>query len=478
MIDKDRGALRLAAVDASALALGLTPGMTLADARARLPDVDAVPLDAAGDQILLERLLADFDRFSPMVALDPPWGLVLDVTGCAHLFGGESRLSEAVRHRAESVGLSVRFALARTPEAARALARFGSGGIVPEGQDSRWTGPLPVAALELGDSDLQALRRAGLATVADVDTRPRAALAARFGSTLPDRLDRLMGRVDVRISPQRSPPPIRSDRVLLEPITGMEQVETVLSDLLTDLQGQLESRSLGARQLILSLFRVDGDVRQITLELARPARKAGLLLKLWHERLGSLSHPLEAGFGYDHLRLGARGLASLLPEQAQLEAAPDISIRTSELLDRLSARLGSGAVLRFRAVDTHLPERASRLCRYGDPVQQDNPWAGLSDIRQAACRPLHLFDPPQPIEAIALAPDSPPARFRWRRVDHRVTHAEGPERIETEWWRAPGHRVRDYYRVEDSEGRRFWLFRAGSYGADPPPRWYLHGLFA
>ncbi|WP_291535942.1 DNA polymerase Y family protein [Brevundimonas sp.] len=476
LTDKDRGALRLTAADAQALALGLSPGMTLADARARVPNLDVRSHDVDADARLLKAVLADFDRFTPMAALDHPHGLMLDVTGCAHLFGGEAGLMQAVRSRAERVGLQTRLAMARTPQTARALSRFGPGGIAPQGRDADLARRLPIAAMELPSRDHQALRRAGLKTLGDLDDRPRAPLAARFGADFPDRLDRLMGRVDVRITPHRPPPPVIADRIVAEPIAETDAVHAVIADLLTDVEHQLETRGQGARRFILALYRLDGDIRRIALQTARPLRDPAALRRLFRERLAALSRPIDPGFGFDQLRLSADQLRGLSPEQAAFDRRPDASAALDALIDQLSARLGPEAVLRIEPFASHLPERAWRRV----PAQTaavSAPWP-RHDADAAPLRPLHLFDRPQPVEAIALAPDSPPARFTWRRATHRVVYAEGPERIAAEWWRAPRHRVRDYYRVEDEEGLRFWLFRAGEYGADPPPRWYVHGLFA
>ncbi len=476
LTNKDRGALRLTAADPAALSLGLTPGMTLADARARVPNLDARPHDAESDAQLLIDVLEDFDRFTPMAALDAPHGLMLDITGCAHLFGGEDGMMRAVRNRADRIGLQVRLAMARTPQTARALARFGPGGATPQGQDAERAHSLPIAAMELEPRDHQALRRAGLKTLGDLDARPRAPLAARFGADFPDRLDRVMGRMDVRITPYRPPPPITADRVLAEPITETEAVHAVIADLLEDLDRQLETRSRGARRFILSLYRVDGDIRRIALSTARPMREAQAVARLFRERLAALSRPVDPGFGFDHLRMGAEQLQSLAAEQAAFDGRRDHSEALDALIDRLSARLGPDAVLRIKPIASHLPERAWRRTPAQCAFSSDD-WP-KPDLDSPPLRPLHLFDPPQPVEAVALAPDSPPARFTWRRATHRVIRAEGPERIAAEWWRAPRHRVRDYYRVENEEGLRFWLFRAGEYGADPPPRWYVHGLFA
>ncbi|MFT4955730.1 MAG: protein ImuB [Brevundimonas sp.] len=476
LVDKDRGALRLTAANPAALSLGLSPGMTLADARARVPDAEALPHDGEADARLLRAVLEDFDRFTPMAALDAPHGLMLDVTGCAHLFGGEERMIERVRARAERLGLQVRLALARTPQTARALARFGPGGVAPEGQDVTLAQRLPVAAMELAPRDHQAIRRAGLKTLGDLDDRPRAPLAARFGADFPDRLDRVMGRVDVRITPHRPPAPVTADRVLAEPITDLDAVHAVIADLLRDAEQQLETRGQGARRFVLSLYRLDGHVRRIALQTARPVREAGAVMRLFRERLTALARPVDPGFGFDHLRLGAEQLRAVAARQIAFDQRPHGGEALDALIDQLSARLGPEAVLRVTPVASHLPERSSRLAS-AQAAPSGDEWPA-PDPDSPPLRPLHLFDPPQPVEAVALAPDSPPARFQWRRAVHRVIRAEGPERIEAEWWRAPRHRVRDYYRVEDEEGRRFWLFRAGGYGDDPPPRWYVHGLFA
>ena len=478
MVDKAANALRLAAVDPQALALGLTPGMALADARAQVPHLEAWPHDAAGDAALLDRVLGAFGRFSPMAALDAPHGLVLDVTGCAHLFGGEEGLAETAAALARKLGLQPRLAMARTPQTARALARFGVGGITPEGDDRTVARRLPVAALELVPAEIQALRRAGLKTLGDVDDRSRAALAARFGAGFPSRLDRILGLEDARITPVRPAAPVTADRILMEPLTTTEPLETVIADLLDEIEDALETRRSGARGFRLTVFRVDGQARRIGLGVARPLRDAKSVARLFRERLAALSTPLDPGFGVDQLRMEALHLQRLDPVQAAIDAPDRRTEALDALIDRLTARLGPEAVTWVRPADSHLPERASRLVSASRPRMDDGVRWPERDPDSPPLRPLHLFDPPQPVEAVALAPDGPPARFKWRRVTHQIARAEGPERIEGEWWRRGGGRVRDYYRVEDETGRRFWLFRAGHFGDEPPPRWYVHGLFA
>jgi protein ImuB len=475
LIDKVGGALRLAAVDPNALAQGLSPGMTLADARARLPEIRAEPYEPEADAHLLDRLLEDFGRFTPMAALDGPHGVILDMTGCAHLFGGERDLGPAVKARIARLGLTARLALAGTPQSARALCRFGPGGMFGTDSARRAIRALPVAALEISERDTQALKRAGLKTIGEVAERPRASLAARFGAALPTKLDRLLEVEDARITSHRPSAAITADRVLLEPITEDAHVETVLGDLLIEICGRLERSGLGARRLKLRLFRVDDGVRWVEARSARPTRDPVIIARLFRERMATEGEALDPGFGFDHLRLEVSSSDPLSAEQTTFDQRPSRSKALGDLTDRLAARLGDDAVMRIETVDSHLPERATRW-RPTSQVTQVRSDKTPHTAGPTPIRPLRIFDPPQPIEVIALAPDSPPARFRWRRVDHRVVSAEGPERIEGEWWRRR-ERVRDYYRVEDVEGRRFWVFRAGQFGEAPPPRWYLHGLF-
>ena len=476
LVEKVRGALRLASLSPAACALGLTRGMTLADAQARTPALRTMVHRPDADAALLAQVLEDFGRFTPMATTDGDDALILDVTGCTHLFGYELGLVRAVEHRARRIGLSVRSALAGTPQAARALARFGRGGVFEIGQDAAAVRALPIAALELDDREHQALTRAGLRTLGDLDDRPTAPLAARFGTDLTTRLARILGREDVRITPVRPDPACIVDRILLEPITETSDVERVIGDLLAEAMAWLEQRRLGGRAFEVMFFRLDGATRRITVRTGQATREASAVSRLFRERLAALSSPLDPGFGFDQLRLSVPVTQALSAAQADFVARPDVGQDLDRLIDRLTARLGPDAVARFEPVESHLPERAARLV-----------WAGRRDSGAAwperdpespPLRPFQMFDPPQPIETLSLAPDGPPAQFRWRRVTHQVARAEGPERIGSEWWRRPGHRTRDYYRIEDRDGRRFWVFRAGFYGEDPGPSWYLHGLFA
>lgn len=476
LVEKVKGALRLAAVDPTAAQAGLTSGLTLADARARTPALRTVAHRPDADAALLAQVLKDFGRFTPMIALDPPHGLMLDVTGCAHLFGGEVDLIQTVQTRAERAGLQTRSTLAATPQVARALTRFGPGGLFAPGQDRAAARALPVAALELSDKEEQALRRAGLKRLADLDDRPRAPLAARFGADFPARLARVLGDEDVRITPHRPPAPVVLDRVFFEPVSAPEDIERVLTDLLIETMDRLDQAGQGGRAFEAGFYRVDGEVRRVVVRTGRPTRDAPAVLRLFRERMAALSNPLDPGFGFDQMRMSVPWTQILSPTQQGLERDMPGEEAFSRLIDRLTARLGPEAVLRFEPFASHIPERAARLVP-ASMRPNGEVWPDL-DPDDPPLRPLQMFDPPQPVETLAEVPDGYPLKFRWRRVLHEVTRAEGPERISGEWWRAPNQRTRDYYRVEDRDGRRFWLFRQGLYGETPEPRWFIHGLFA
>ncbi len=475
-VEKVGGALRLAAVDPMAAGLGLTPGMTLADAQARTPELVSIIHQPEQDQALLARVLENFSRFTPMATLDPPQGLMLDVTGCAHLFGGEAGLMAAAQAQAGRAGLQLRQALAGTPQCARALSRFGRGGVFASGSDRAAARRLPVAALEMSDKNEQALRRAGLKRLGDLDDRPRAPLAARFGADFPARLARVLGDEDVRITPHRPPPPIVVDRVFFEPISTPEDIARILADLLTEADDRLDQAGQGGRAFQAGFYRLDGAVRRVTVRTGRPTREAPVIQRLFQERIAALPNPLDPGFGFDQVRMAVLSVETLNPVQPGLASDRPAEEDFSRLIDRLTARLGSESVLRFQHQASHMPERAQRLIR-AEAGRAEPDWPER-DPDEPPRRPLQMFHPPQPIKTLAEAPDGRPFRFRWRRVMHHVALAEGPERIAGEWWRAPDQRTRDYYRVEDSEGRRFWLFRQGLYGEETPPRWFIHGLFA
>jgi protein ImuB len=463
--------MRLVAVDASAAALGLAPGLSLADARVRVPDLAVADHDPHADARLLARLADACDRYTPMVATDLFDGLTLDITGCAHLFGGEAGMAADLDRLAAHWRVTVVHAFADTPEAAQALARHGDGG----GDVTA----LPVVALRCDEETATALVRAGLRTIGDLADRPTAPLAARFGEATTDRLARLLGRTDSRITPRRPPPALRFERRFAEPIARTGDVLTAIADLADEAVTEMEERGRGGRCFAVRLFRSDGELRDLTIETSQPTRDAALIRRLFDERIEALADPIDPGFGFDLVRLALPVLEPLAPTQLELEGGAVSDDELAALVDRLSTRLGPARVQRLAPRDTHIPEQAV-LALPAIEAPAPAPWPA-SPAGEPPLRPIHLFDPPQPIEVTAAAfPDGPPKHFRWRRTSHSVTRYDGPERIAAEWWTRDDNAglTRDYYRIEDVRGRRFWLFRHGLYRETDRPRWYVHGVFA
>lgn len=486
-VAQEKTALRLAALNAAASALGLAPGLALADARARHPALQVAEHAPEADARLLERFADACERYTPLLALDAPDGLMLDISGCAHLFGGEGALLRDLLGRVAGSGHSARAAIAGTPEAAAALSRFsGRRGFVapPERDLAALLAPLPLAALRLDAATLAALDRLGFARIADLQDKPRAPLAARFGPALIPRLEAATGAARTALDHRFPPPRFSVEKALNEPIERVEDVLGLARHLAQTLAGVLERHGLGARRLDLCLFRVDGKLTRLSIGSGRPVRDPALVARLFAEKVAALTS-LDAGFGFDLLRLCAP-LAEPMPAlQEGFDTRREEADALDGLLDRLAARLGPGRVLMPVLADAHIPEEACRLVpaqgtarRPFDPARLDAPVLPAADSAGPA-RPPRLFARPEPIEAVAEVPDGPPTRFRWRRVLHDVTVAEGPERIAAPWWREAGFSLtRDYFRVETRDGRRFWLFRAGLFGTEVAhPAWYVHGLF-
>jgi protein ImuB len=497
LVERSGNALRLAAVDASARAMGLVAGMALADARARCPGLATLRHDPEADRRELDRLVAAMVHVTPMAAADPPDGIVLDITGCAHLFGDERELA---RRAAELACYSPRHAFAGNAAAARALVRHGNG--------SEDVHALPVAALELTETALIALRRAGLTRIGDLARRPMAGLAARFGEEAVARLREILGETRAPIAPHVLPVPVRVETRFAEPIARTDDVLDVIEDLLVRLGRDMAARAIGGRRFVVMLCRSDGARRRLAVETGQPVRDPPTVMRLMRERIETLADPLDPGFGFDAIILSASRTEPLASRQIALDRSEADGDSVAALIDRLGVRLGTERIRRIIPCDRHLPEKAQALVPAGGV--KDNPSSrrtpvplgvvrrdlsarecvntpsgtGVRRDDDALSRPLYLFDPPQPVSVIAGVPDGPPLRFRWRGRLHEVRLAEGPERIAAEWWRRRGGHLpgeagptRDYYRIEDSAGRRYWLFRCGLFEERPDPRWYLHGLF-
>ena len=474
-----KGAQRLTAACAVAAARGLRPGLALADARALCPAVRVVEADTDADAALMAAVVDWCRRFTPLSAPDGPDGAVLDIGGAAHLFGGEAGLVEAVEAGLRRQGLACRAAVASTPEAAWALARFGTDKIAPTPVEPGFEpliSALPLAALRLDGDTVAGLARAGLARVGDLLSRPRAPIAARFGAPVLARLDGLMGRGSSPIGPRFPAPRCVAERRFSGGLARIEQIEAALLPLCRHLCASLARRGEGARRVAASFFRVDGALKHLQIGTSRPTRDPEALFGLFRERLAALGEDgLDTGYGFDLIRLAVTDSEPLDARQDGLdpEDAPAGSDAATDLADRLGARLGLRRVLRLTARDSHVPECAVVAL----PAVSRDPASGRDDAD--LCRPIRLFDRPEPIETIATVPDGPPVRFRWRRAFHDIAAIEGPERIAPEWWTGGAELTRDYFRAEDRDGRRFWLYREGLVGPETDgPRWFVHGLFA
>jgi protein ImuB len=401
-------------------------------------------------------------RYAPLAAPDPPDGLWIDVTGSTHLHGGETRLLRDLVQQ-----LSARAAVADTPAVAHAVARFGGGGVVPPGADVM--ADFPIEALRLPADVLANLRLMGFERVGPLAAAARAPLVRRFGAMLALRLDQAVGTVFEPIVPVVPAALIQARLAFVEPLLTADAFSSVIVRLAGMVCGDLERAGLGARRLDLLFERVDGRVQAIRVGTARPNRDTRHLGRMLDERL----ERVDPGLGVEAMRLvvaTADPLGCVQVSSSVVEiASPDLA----PLVDRLANRLGEARVYRIAPVESDVPERSVRrvpaLARAAGGWPADLP------------RPVRLLNPPQPIDAMALLPDHPPVAFTWRRVRHLVRHADGPERIAGEWWKRDREwaSVRDYFRVEDEDGRRFWLFRHGN-GSDADTgdmRWFLHGMF-
>lgn len=501
---RENNTRRIAALDERAETLGLKRGMGVADAQAMHPGIRVVEEDAIADSKLLESIADWCDRYTPLVALDGPDGLFLDITGCAHLSGGEDGLLRDLLSRLEQQGIGAKAGIASTAGAAWACARFSGRSIVEPGAEAYTLTPLPLAALRFDPETRTLLEGVGLRTAGALMSVPRGPLARRFGRSVLLRLDQALGEIDETISPRLPVPPLSVERRLAEPIVSTGDIERLILILAGALKQDLERRDEGARGLQLLLFRVDGAVSRIATGASRPVRDPLWVLRLFRERLIALQDRLDAGYGFDLLRLCVTATAPFPLEQIDLAASSaDAEADLALLTDRICARLGETAVRRPVLIESHVPERAVAML----PVSSGNGSGSADALSRPLERPIRLLEHPEPVEvSMAEVPEGPPANFRWRRAQYRVARAEGPERISPEWWlesqppvqrkeneevgdyerrrqraivRRTAHLTRDYFRVEDTEGRRYWLYRQGLYGmSEEQPRWFLHGLFA
>lgn len=459
-------------------------GQGLSDARAKAGGIlQARPLEADKDARALRRLALWAMRYAPAVA---PWGIengadgfFLDITGAAHLFGGEEALLKDLGKRLRQFHLTARCAIAGTPGAAWALSHHASALplVLPDGKEKEALGPLSLKALRLSSVTHEALHRLGFKRIGMLIDAPRAPFAARFEKELLTRLDQALGLSPEALHYIAPPPAYHARRSFLDPIFTQEIVIAAARKLLAHLVPALERDGVGMRSLRLDLYRVDGEVQQLDLGLAAPTRDPLHVIRLIALKLDSLTRGLEAGFGFDCISLSVTSAETMQSEQGDLASPGDGQEDTknhARLLDALRQRLGSDSVRQLKPIESHIPERAEM------PVKADSAKTSWPLHDTDRTRPPLLLPQVEPADVMAQIPDGPPRRFRWRGKVHSVTATRGPERIAPEWWRSSALALtRDYYCVENETGQRFWLYREGLYGRETDaPRWFVHGFFA
>lgn len=476
----DHGRRIIASVDAAARALGVSAGMTVTKARALVPELDVVDADPEADFDDLRRLaLWAGRRYSPHVAPDPPNGLWLDITGCASLFSTERALLKDLHRRVAASGLAVQLAVADTAGCAHGVARYVPAGrpvTIESGEQRKAMALLPIASLRLDAQIVEGLRKLGFERIEQLIGEPRGPIAKRFGRDVYRRLDQALGFAPEAIEPIFPARVPRARRALLEPIATAEAFAQVIHDLVRDLVGQLVTDGTGARRIDCYFHRVDGHIQAIRVGTAAPSRDAKHLTKL----LAAKIETIEPGLGVEVMMLVAPLVEPLGARQTEVMATgskrgPDLAA----LVDALANRFGQRRLYRTHPQASIMPERsigaAPALAKAaGQDWDDDLP------------RPSRMLIPPEPVDVTAMLPDHPPAMFIWRRKRYRVLQADGPERLQGEWWREGGHEaaqpqsVRDYFQVEVEGGGRYWLFRLGD-GERPasgPMRWFIHGAFA
>lgn len=476
---KTGNALHVHALNAAAQRLGLYQGQPLANARAMVQPLAIISADEKADAALLENIADWCDRFTPLVALDAPYGLYLDITGAAHLFGGEERMLKTVTGLIARQGFAVRGAIAGTSLAAHALARFSAGTIVPPGREAQTVAPLSIAALDCGDKALRALRHAGLKTVGAVAERLSSELSERLGKAFVTRLKIILGAEEYPLQPRRPLPDLMAEQRFAEPVVTQEAIAASLHSLAQHLSAILDREGQGVRHLQAAFFRADGKVERIAIKTGEALRDPMVMLRLLRQKLDALADPLDAGFGFDLIRLEALLAEETRPATVSFDTNVNARRQISFLIDRLAIRFGEHRVQRFVAQDTHIPEAAGVAVPAQDSDFTQQNWSLKRRTDDPPRRPLRLLEKPEEILVPASEfPDGPPKRFRWRSAQFDIMRAEGPERIAMEWWRSAGL-ARDYFRVETENGQRFWVYRDGPYQRNGlKQRWYMHGLFA
>ena len=462
----ERGRMTTKASSRVAVASGILPGMVVADARAILPTIGVFTYKPGWEDRLLANLAEWCLRYTPLAAPDSPDGLILDISGCAHLWGGEDLYLEHLTTTLKDKGYDVRAAIGDTMGSAWAVSRYGPpNSIIPPNEQRQALLSLPPASLRLDQEILKRMDRLGFRQVGQFIDMPASMLRKRFGEILLLRIGQILGTEHEHMEPVQPRQPYKEQLPCLEPICTATGIAIALKRLLYTLCHRLAKEGRGLRTGIFKGYRVDGKVEQVSIGTGRASRNPDHLFKLFELKLSSI----EPALGIELFELEAPLVEKLRDTQESLWHTPGDATAIAELLDRLAGKIGRERIHRYLPQEHHWPERSIKAVSSLDE-QPETAW------RTDRPRPLCLLPKPEPIEVMTPLPDYPPLHFRYKGKVFRVAKADGPERIEQEWWISEGP-PRDYYCVEDGDGARYWLFRLDLYEKGEP-QWFLHGFFA
>ena len=469
LVSPDHGRMVVTAANTLAIAQGVYTGMVLADARAIIPSLEVFDDEPDRSVKLLTGLAEWLIRYTPVVSVDLPDGLMLDITGCTHLWGSEEQYLTGISKRLNNFGYHNRIAIADTVGAAWAVAHYGKHEmIIKSGEQADALRSLPPAALRLEAQTTERLEKLGLRQISSFINMSRPSLRRRFGEDFLKKIDQALGSEEEIIQPVM-PPELYFERLsCLEPIVTATGIEIALQRLLDGLCTRLRKAEKGLRAAIFKGYRVDGKIEMINISTNRPSCNSRHLFKLFEDKISTI----EPALGIELFLLEAPVVEELPHEQEKLfEGNGNLQdIGVAELLDRISGKIGANNIHRYVPVEHYWPERSFKLAVTIDEELQTT-W------KADRPRPLQLLATPEPVEVTAPVPDYPPMMFRYKGKLHKIIKADGPERIEPEWWLQEG-KHRDYYYVEDEEGHRYWLFRSGHYDAARSYKWFMHGFFA
>jgi len=463
-----RGRKLVKAMNSIAEAEGIQLQMPTADAKAIVPGLEMFDDQTGRDLKLLKGIGEWCIRYTPIVALDPPDGLTLDISGCTHLWGGEYTYLQEIINRLAHKGYQSKGGIADTIGASWAVARFGKSAIVDEGKLFDALLPLDPAALRLENHVLQRLQKLGLYQVRSFIGMPKSVLRRRFGEGLLCKLGQALGQIEEALLPLQLQQPYMERLPCLESIKTVKGIEIAINLLLEKMCHRLREEGKGMRAATLTYFRIDEKVGKVTIGTNLPSNSKSHLFTLFELKISTIA----PGLGIELFVLEVSKVEdSVLPQEVLWAAKPGLdNQKVAELLDRLTVKVGASIVHRYVPDQHYWPERS---IKQAGAIQEKTG----TEWNATQSRPTQLLSLPQPIEVSVPVPDYPPMLFKYRGITHNIRKADGPERIEREWWMDEGEH-RDYYQVEDEDGQRYWIFRSGHYSVTKAQQWFIHGYFA